>query len=149
MGTNGYLMGINPLGYLMGNGYPPFKGIPLTLYPLPYPLRLLSMLNVNNYKILEAKMGDESFTFEGLSIGEIKRSMAILQAKKIKAYAKRAALTIRIDEAKLASDDAACKIVGPEKIRLAELKEKRDKVDLYIYALDEVLKQSQRALTNG
>jgi len=98
---------------------------------------------------MEAKMGDESFTFEGLSIGEIKRAMAILQAKKIKAYAKRAALTIRIDEAKLASDDTACKIVGPEKIRLAELKEKRDKVDLYIYALDEVLKQSQRALTNG
>jgi len=57
MGTNGYLMGINPLGYLMGNGYPPFKGIPLTLYPLPYPLRLLSMLNVNNYKILEANYG--------------------------------------------------------------------------------------------
>jgi len=94
-------------------------------------------------------MGDENFSLEGLTVEEIKRSMAILQAKKIKAYAKRAALTIRIDEAKLASDDAACKIVGPEKIRLAELKEKRDKVDLYIYALDEVLKQSQRALTNG
>ena len=93
-------------------------------------------------------MDDENYAFEGLSIGEIKRAMAILQAK-IKAYAKRAALTIRIDEAKLASDDTACKIVGPEKIRLAELKEKRDKVDLYIYALDEVLKQSQRALTNG
>jgi len=45
-------------------------------------------------------MGDESFTLEGLTVEEIKRSMAILQAKKIKAYAKRAALTIRIDEAK-------------------------------------------------
>ena len=57
MGTNGYLMGINPLGYLMGNGYPPFKGIPFTLYPLPYPLRLLSMFNVSNCKILEVNYG--------------------------------------------------------------------------------------------
>jgi len=94
-------------------------------------------------------MDDESFTLEGLSIGEIKRAMAILQAKKIKAYAKRAALTIRIDEAKLASDDTACKIISPERSRLNELIKKRENVDAYIYALDEVLKQSQRALTNG
>ena len=50
-------------------------------------------------------MGDENFSLEGLTVEEIKRAMAILQAKKIKAYAKRAALTIRIDEAKLASTD--------------------------------------------
>jgi phage-related minor tail protein len=94
-------------------------------------------------------MGDENFSLEGLTVEEIKRSMAILQAKKIKAYAKRAALTIRIDEAKLASDDTACKIISPEKSRLNELIKKRENVDAYIYALDEVLKQSQRALTYG
>ena len=48
MGTNGYFKGINPLGYLMGNGYPPFKGIPFTLYPLPYPLPL-RILSANKY----------------------------------------------------------------------------------------------------
>ena len=36
MGTNGYYKGINPIGNLMGNGYPPYRGYPYTLYPYQY-----------------------------------------------------------------------------------------------------------------
>jgi hypothetical protein len=38
---------------------------------------------------------------------------------------------------------------SPDKTKLNELKEKRENLDLYIYALDEMFKINQRALTNG
>ena len=94
-------------------------------------------------------MDDENFSLEGLTVEEIKRAMAILQAKRAKSYAELKKLDADIDEVKFVADKLPFKIVCPEKNKLKELKKKRAHLNLYIYALEEVFKTSQRALKDG
>jgi len=95
-------------------------------------------------------MGDENFSLEGLTVEEIKRAMPILQAKRAKAYAELKKLDADIDEVKSMADKLPFKIVSPYKTELLNvLNKKRAHLNLYIYALEEVFKTSQRALKDG
>jgi uncharacterized protein (UPF0335 family) len=104
---------------------------------------------------MKANMDDENYAFDdnleayGLSIEGLEQAMATLQAKRVEAYADLKKLDEQIEQAKLEAGMMVFAGSSPDKTKLNELKEKRENLDLYIYALDEMFKINQRALTNG
>ena len=91
-------------------------------------------------------MGDENFSLEGLTVEEIKRAMAILQAKRAKAYAELKKLDADIDEVKFVADKLPFKIVCPEKNKLKELKKSAHTLTCIFMRLRKCSKQASGRL---
>ena len=77
---------------------------------------------------------------------ELEEKLAELQAASVEAGVEFKRIDEQIEQAKLEAGMMVFAGSSPDKTKLNELKEKRENLDLYIYALDEMFKINQRAL---